>query len=587
MNHRISAAAIGLLLVVLLSPADAQVKSKPGGFKSGGMKGYVRGLPPDLFCELNFTDANNNGILENRETANLRVRLTNKGKGRAQGLKTYIVDENPDQQLFIQAPREIQGINPGEWVVLNFRLEAGIDIKSTEHKLKIVTEEYFGYDMEPAYLILTAAAYDPPKLQFAGLEIEEVGQDVSVKKADGQLQAGEQVVVRTVVQNVGQSAAENTLFAVASMSKDVYVEKNSGSLGTIQPGEVKEFRFLISPNNRVTTTENLPVFLSVVEKVGRGNLQNFQLPIRLNQRPPQRNVVEVKPNVEMLKRQIAKFEFKSSKFKVEDVNLIDIRNVQPAKTVRKNSVAVLFGIETYKELPPAPYAGNDAKLMKEYFEKRLGVEKVILFTNDEVSGLIFRNVFEPDKGELQKAIRKGETELFVYYSGHGIPDKEGNKTYLFPSDGKMSLLEIAGYPISDFYENLSKLGAKNVTVILDACFSGAARGSERIKAENLIAAKGVKLKISKPWLNYPNFTVINSSSGEETSLGYDDAETGLFTYYLAAGLQGEADRNKDGKVTIGELKDYVVANVIGKSKKISGAQTPEFYGDDARVLVEN
>jgi uncharacterized caspase-like protein len=79
---------------------------------------------------------------------------------------------------------------------------------------------------------------------------------------------------------------------------------------------------------------------------------------------------------------------------------------------------------------------------------------------------------------------------------------------------------------------------------------------------------------------------MNSSTGDETSLGFDEAETGLFTYYIAAGLKGEADKNKDGKITLGELREYVVKNVVETSRKKSGLQTPEFFGDDSEILVE-
>lgn len=125
-----------------------------------------------------------------------------------------------------------------------------------------------------------------------------------------------------------------------------------------------------------------------------------------------------------------------------------------------------------------------------------------------------------------------------------------------------------------------------MTVIIDACFSGASRGSGVFKEENLIAAKGIKLKVTKPWTAYKNFIVVNSSSGEETSLGNDQTETGLFTYYFAAGLRGEADKDKNGEITLGELKEYVDQNMIPHARRISGTQTPEFYGDPNKVLVK-
>jgi len=276
----------------------------------------------------------------------------------------------------------------------------------------------------------------------------------------------------------------------------------------------------------------------------------------------------------------------TNKLKTNIANIININSITPSAIKRPNSVGVIFGISSYKELPSAPYADKDARIIKDYFEKVLGVEQVIAYTNEQVNGFIFDDVFNPDNGELQRAIVQGETEVFVFYSGHGIPDKSGENVYLFPSDGKITRLETQGYNIEKLYTNLSKMGAKHVTVILDACFSGGSRKTEKIKTENLIAQKGVKVRPRNTWLMDKNFTIISSSTGEETSLGFDTSETGLFTYYLCAGLQGKADENNDKTITLGELKAYVIKNVTETSKKISGLQTPLFTGDDSLVITK-
>ena len=69
-------------------------------------------------------------------------------------------------------------------------------------------------------------------------------------------------------------------------------------------------------------------------------------------------------------------------------------------------------------------------------------------------------------------------------------------------------------------------------------------------------------------------------------MGYDESKTGLFSYYLMAGLQGKADTNKDSLLTMKELKSYVIQNVKKTSKKISGLQTPEFHGNENLVLFD-
>ena len=142
--------------------------------------------------------------------------------------------------------------------------------------------------------------------------------------------------------------------------------------------------------------------------------------------------------------------------------------------------------------------------------------------------------------------------------------------------------------MNDFYNDLLALEAASVTVFFDACFSGASRSSDMYAEENLTGEKSRirrNTEMPKPWEKNPNFSVFTSSSGTETSLGYDRSGTGLFSYFLMAGMQGEADANKDKQITLGELKDYVIENVTEIAPKISGKQTPEFHGDENKVII--
>ena len=54
---------------------------------------------------------------------------------------------------------------------------------------------------------------------------------------------------------------------------------------------------------------------------------------------------------------------------------------------------------------------------------------------------------------------------------------------------------------------------------------------------------------------------------------------GVFTYYLVQGLQGAADLNKDGIVTLQELYEYVEQQVTQKSRAVGGNQHPVMKGE--------
>ena len=581
---------LGIFLFALVSSSFAQ-KTVSGKSKATRIKlqpKYERGLPPNLYVDLTYEDGNKNGILEANEVSLLKLKITNKGKGVAQGLLVRVNDNTYDPEFKILDGQKIPYLSPGQSTEVKIPIKAGFEVKTNEHKLKIVIYEFYGYDVDPAYLLLNTIAYQEPELVFSGLEVVDIGAGTGAIVEDGQLQAGEQVKIKIVLQNIGQNISENTRYRVSSKDKNIYLEDGEGKLGKMGIGEVKEFWITVSPNKRVETQGDLPLYLSVANSYNRGIINELRLPVKLNQKPPKTEIVEVKADMEKLQKQVARFEYTSNKITANIGNIIDVKQVPPSKMHRPNAVAVVMGIENYKYFAPAPFADNDAKIMKDYFKQVLGVEKVFIYTDKEVSGFFFQNIFNPDYGELQKAIVKGKTDLFVFYSGHGMPAKDGSKVFLFPSDGRIEALATQGYDINTFYKNLDALGARTTTVFMDACFSGVSRPTETQEIQNLVAMKGVAIKprVEQPWENNPNFSVFASSSFDETSLGFDPSQTGLFTYFVCAGLQGNADFNKDGKITTGELSHYVIENVVATSVKILGKQTPVFNGNKNEVLTE-
>lgn len=548
---------------------------------------YKRELPPNLFIDLSFSDENNNGVLEANEKGKLILNIINKGKGPAQGLKITVKDNKNDSDLSINDGQEIAFIYPDKSTMVEVTLNAGMYIKSAEHKLQIDVKEHFGYDMDPAFLVLNTLMFQEPELTFSGFEIYDIGQGTSAIIEDGKIQPGELVKVKLFVQNVGQNISKDTRYIVATTDPNVYITEGSGNLGDIGIGEVKEIWFTLSPNKRVTTAGNLPVKLAVTNRHKRGEINSIAVPLALNTKAPNPNIVTVEADLKRLTAQVARFEFKSDRISANTGSLIDISQAPQARSKRTSAVGIVIGVENYDYIAPAPYASADATIIKNYFRNTLGIEQVYEFTDKKVIGNFFDNNFNPVYGELKKAIIKGETEVFVFYSGHGIPSADGERVYLMPSDGRVEAVDRQGYDLALLYRNLDALQAKKVTVFMDACFSGVSRSTASTDAQNLIAAKGalIKPKFTEPWLNNPAFTVFASSGFDQNSLGYDAAKAGLFTYYLAAGLQGKADMNSDNKITAGELSDYIRTNVSETSVKIRGLQTPMFYGNRNEVLV--
>jgi len=74
------------------------------------------------------------------------------------------------------------------------------------------------------------------------------------------------------------------------------------------------------------------------------------------------------------------------------------------------------------------------------------------------------------------------SDVFIYYSGHGALDIKTKSPYLIPYDIDPNYAS-TGFHLDQLYKNLHSLRAKSVTVILDACFSGQSREEKMMLAD--------------------------------------------------------------------------------------------------------
>jgi uncharacterized caspase-like protein len=80
-------------------------------------------------------------------------------------------------------------------------------------------------------------------------------------------------------------------------------------------------------------------------------------------------------------------------------------------------------------------------------------------------------------------------------------------------------------------------------------------------------------------------TVISASQNDQISSSSPDLKHGVFSYYLMRGMEGDADANRDGKITAGEMQAYLTENVSRQSGMQNRIQQPQLIGDANRVLV--
>ena len=260
----------------------------------------------------------------------------------------------------------------------------------------------------------------------------------------------------------------------------------------------------------------------------------------------------------------------------------ELANVDiPPKTRMNNpdALAVVIGVESYQYLPDATYAYNDAEVFREYLAETMGMkrQRIKLATNSKATQAELTKLLGPN-GWLARNIAKGKSDVVVYFSGHGIASPDAKSSGLLPHDVDPNYS--VGLQTTQLYRDLAAMGAKSVTVFLDACFTGQTRNSE------MLIANARPIVIQPLAAAVPeNITVISAASGAQISGALEEKEHGLFTYYLLKGLGGDADTNNDKSININELNLFVSAKVKEQAALNGREQTPEIQGSSDSVLV--
>ncbi len=248
------------------------------------------------------------------------------------------------------------------------------------------------------------------------------------------------------------------------------------------------------------------------------------------------------------------------------IDIVDT-GIPVTNLLNKNTFAIIIANENYSRETKVDFAKNDGEVFKNYCQKTMGLpEKNIHFLPDATL-----NDLIGELDWLQQVCRayKGEANVIFYYAGHGLPDETSNSSYLLPTDGNSRLLRTC-FSINELYETLGKLPAKKITVVMDACFSGAKRNGDM-----LASARGVALK-AKAGVPRGNMIVLSAAQGDETAYKYEEAHHGLFTYFLLKKL-----KESKGNVTMGELSSYLQDQVGRYSIVENGkSQTPTIQASE-------
>ena len=246
-----------------------------------------------------------------------------------------------------------------------------------------------------------------------------------------------------------------------------------------------------------------------------------------------------------------------------------------------NKIALIIGIENYEGITKATYANLDAKYFNEYTRQVFGVknENIKLLIDDDAT-LTKTNVALYKW--LAGKIRANQTDLIIYFAGHGLATNDGKELYFLPQDGDPDLLKRTAISRTELFKEIVNLEPKSVTMFLDTCYSGVSREEETL----LATARPIRIVADNEGEIPDNFTIFSASQLNQISSGLKGAKHGIFSYYLMKGLEGKADTNKNKEITNGELLAYMDQNVSQKALELGRQQNPSLAGNPDQVLVK-
>ena len=248
-------------------------------------------------------------------------------------------------------------------------------------------------------------------------------------------------------------------------------------------------------------------------------------------------------------------------------------SAMPRNDNNKDSIAVVIGNSTYgKGVPGNASASSSASAFHALLSEHLGFEQENIIDMREASLKDFQKVFGKagnHEGELSKRVGfNPDAMVFVYVASHAMTRADGGESYLLPVDTVKYREEQSGYALSQLYENLGKLGAKSVLLMLEADFG-------RDLSDYVFPPNLPEMQVSAmPTKPIPGINVLVAADGDQRTLDDPKFGIGLFTRYLIEGLAGRADLapigNGDGKIDTVELYAYTSHMVRLSARKSFG-----------------
>ncbi|HMS84772.1 MAG TPA: caspase family protein [Nitrospira sp.] len=366
-------------------------------------------------------------------------------------------------------------------------------------------------------------------LRFKALLLDE--------NSDLLFEGGEHIRVRLDVVNTGLTPVEN---ASASLTGTQLVLEHFPTtvlrIPPLQPGQTKSLEFVAT------------------------------LPLLAQPEPAEIRAVVEERNGAAAPPQTLSFTIAPTGTRGDDVDQV-LSHSSPVRHPDTTIIAIGLNSTLTQQMPSRKYAAHDAETVAKYFQTLGGVpsSNIALLTDRKTTS-----------AQIEKTLREWlptrstkDGLVIIYFSGHAMVSQKG-EILLVPYDGTKTPTSL--YRLSALESVLAKLNPRQALLIFDG------------KASPIVDQ--TKPPTTPRWdLDGENTIQLIAVEGFATGIEDDAHRHGLFTYYLLRGLRGEADTNRDGKVTLGEVSRFVRQKVAWASNSRFGTTQrpqiiPQLKSDD-------
>ncbi|MGE5313326.1 MAG: caspase family protein [Acidobacteriota bacterium] len=497
---------------------------------------------PKLEASVVFREPSGNSLLDGNEEAKFELTMKNSGSAAARGIGVNVQSSNGEGVRFDRS-KSLTGLAPGQTQTLIFMIAADRSIRDGEARFTFDFTEARGFKPAPINCTIHMQAFKAPHLVMKECGIAEV-----TGNGNRIIENGENIEVTVLIQNTGQGPADDVRAAVVNGDRNIVAltpEKMQQKMNRLAPGESRIMKFNISVNYEYKGGDELPLSL-VLSETFKQYGGSYPLHLMMKQASLAASEIEVKGTYAK-DQPIAEASLASA---------VDIEeNIPRTSKKHPNAVALIIGLRDYAnaDIPKVEYAKRDAQLMRQYLVDVLGYDP---------RNILPRN---PDElmtaGTMKNLVRQrlpsflkpdGSSDVFIYYSGHGAPGASTHKPFFVPYDCDPNFISADNaYAMEDFYADVAKLNARQKTVVIDACFSGqAGNGASLIRN-----ASPLQMTVAQPLA--ADAVVFQSSQSDQVSNWYPDKKHGMFTYFFLKGLRGEADADRNGTISVGEMEAYI------------------------------